>query len=117
MAPRRLILEFGMGTSLRRQDYTAAAKRAVEDALWRNSIALAEHFGRDRDEMILDVEIGVQSPDAVDTEAVKAVFPYGRVSVRAVPGGLDLPRPEGGAPTIMANAVIAVSLDLAEGAA
>ena len=32
--PRRLLTEFGMGTSLRRQDYTEAACRGVTDALW-----------------------------------------------------------------------------------
>ncbi|MFT6105690.1 MAG: hypothetical protein ACJA1E_002124, partial [Paracoccaceae bacterium] len=42
MAQKRLLTEFGMGTSLRRQDYTQAARRAVEDALWHNSINLAE---------------------------------------------------------------------------
>ncbi|MHA6346244.1 Lin0512 family protein [Roseivivax sp. CAU 1761] len=112
MPQRRLILEFGMGTSLRRQDYTAAARRAVENALWRNSITLAELFGRDPAEMRIEVEIGVAAPNRVDTAQVAAAFPYGAVSVRAVPGGLDLPRPGGGAPRVMANAVIAVSLDL-----
>ncbi|HBB84750.1 MAG TPA: hypothetical protein DC031_16120, partial [Sulfitobacter sp.] len=40
-----LMVEFGMGSSLRRADYTQAAKRAVQDALWHNSINLAELFG------------------------------------------------------------------------
>ena len=38
MAKTRIALELGMGTSLRRQDYTKAACRAVEDALWHNSL-------------------------------------------------------------------------------
>ena len=111
MAPRRLILEFGMGTSIRRQDYTAAAVRAVRDALWHNSIALAEYYGKDRADMRIEAEIGVADPDAVDIGAVAAVFPYGEVTVRAVPGGLDVPHPEGGAPAVMANAIISVSMD------
>lgn len=38
MAVKRLLTEFGMGASLRRQDYTQAAVRGVKDALWHNSI-------------------------------------------------------------------------------
>ncbi|MDA8984044.1 Lin0512 family protein, partial [Planktomarina temperata] len=38
-------------------------------------------------------------------------FPYGQVQVTVVPGGLDVPRPDG-LPTVMANVAISVSLDL-----
>ncbi|KNG94019.1 Lin0512 family protein [Pseudaestuariivita atlantica] len=111
MPQKRLLTEFGMGTSLRRQDYTQAATRAVKDALWHNSINLAELFGREKHEMIITVEIGVADPAAVDTDAVKAVFPYGQVSVHAVEGGLDVPRPDGN-PTVIANAAISVALEV-----
>ncbi|MEM8536595.1 MAG: Lin0512 family protein [Pseudomonadota bacterium] len=111
MAKHRLLTEFGIGTSLRRQDYTAAARRAVEDALWRNSINLAELFGQPKEAMLIDVEIAVQQPDKVDCGALKDVFPYGQVSVRAGFGGLDVPRPES-PPTVIANAAINVSLIL-----
>ncbi|PIE14173.1 MAG: hypothetical protein CSA70_03235 [Rhodobacterales bacterium] len=107
----RLVTEFGMGTSLRRQDYTEAAIRALKDALWHNSINLAELFGAPRAAMLLDVEIGVQDPGEVDVAALEAVFPYGRPSVRVVHGGLDVPRPDGN-PTVIANAAISVSLVL-----
>ena len=111
MAVKRLLTEFGMGSSLRRRDYTQAAKRAVKDALWHNSINLAELFGKDKAEMLIDVEVGVQNPDAVDRAAVAEIFPYGQVSVNVVHGGLDVPRSEG-QPTVMANVAISVSLDL-----
>ncbi|WP_135504266.1 Lin0512 family protein [Roseovarius aestuariivivens] len=111
MPKHRLLTEFGIGTSLRRQDYTAAAQRAVEDALWRNSINLAELFGQPKEAMLIDVEIAVQDPRAVDTAQVAAVFPYGQVTVTADTGGLDVPRPDG-PPTVIANAAIHVSLDL-----
>ena len=45
MAKTRMALELGMGTSLRNGDYTRAAVRAVQDALWRNSVSFAEAFG------------------------------------------------------------------------
>ena len=47
MAIKRLLTEFGMGSSLRRCDYTKAAVRAVKDALWHNSINIAELFGKE----------------------------------------------------------------------
>jgi len=109
----RLLTEFGMGTSLRRGDYTQAAKRAIEDALWHNSINLAELFGFDKTDMQITVEIGVQQPDEVDTEALAKVFPYGNPTFKVGQGGLDVPRPEGsGNPTIMANVALSVSFHM-----
>ncbi|MEM9843641.1 MAG: Lin0512 family protein [Pseudomonadota bacterium] len=111
MPKHRLLTEFGIGSSLRRRDYTAAARRAVQDALWRNSINLAELFGQPKEAMLIDVEIAVQRPGEVDCEALKEVFPYGDVTVTASEGGLDIPRPDG-EPTVIANAAINVSLML-----
>ena len=51
MAKKRVLVEFGMGTSLRRQDYTEAASRALKDALWHNSINMAELFGFEKNAM------------------------------------------------------------------
>ncbi|MCV6594637.1 MAG: Lin0512 family protein [Silicimonas sp.] len=115
MPAKRLLTEFGMGSSLRRQDYTEAAIRAVKDALWHNSINLAELFGKDKSDMLIQVDLGAANPEAVDCDAVAAVFPYGQVTVTAHKGGLDAPRADGGAPTVMVNAAISVALDL-EGA-
>jgi uncharacterized protein (TIGR02058 family) len=111
MPETRLLTEFGIGTSLRRQDYTQAALRAVRDALWRNSINLAELFGAPKEAMILDVEIGVARPDLVDRAQIEAAFPYGHPRVVVVEGGLDVPRPSG-PPNVMALVAISVSLDL-----
>lgn len=108
---KRLLTEFGMGTSLRRQDYTEAAVRALKDALWHNSINLAELFGVDKSAMVLDVEIGVAAPDQVDRGALEEVFPYGQPRISVVKGGLDVPRTDGGKPTVIANAAISVSLE------
>jgi uncharacterized protein (TIGR02058 family) len=111
MAKKRMVMELGMGSSLRQQDYTRAACRALENALWHNSLSIADAFGLDRSAMIIEVEIGVQKPDAVDTDKVAALLPYGQASVRAVHGGLDVPKPDGGA-TVIANAAVVVYLDL-----
>ena len=111
MPKHRVLTEFGMGTSLRRQDYTQAAKRALQDALWHNSINVAELYGFPKESMIIDVEIAVQDPDAVDTTALLDIFPYGQPSVTVTLGGLDVPRPDG-KPTVIANAAINVSFDM-----
>ncbi len=60
MPKHRVLTEFGMGSSLRRQDYTEAARRALKDALWHNSINMAELFGLPKEAMLIDVEIAVQ---------------------------------------------------------
>tara|TARA_R100001369_G_scaffold20016_1_gene36361 strand:+ start:336 stop:683 length:348 start_codon:yes stop_codon:yes gene_type:complete len=110
---QKLLVEFGMGTSLRRGDYTQAAERAVRDALWHNSINLAELFGFDKADMQITLDVGVQRPEEVDVDALRAVFPYGKVTVNVTRGGLDVPRPEGtGNPTIMANVALSVGFDM-----
>jgi uncharacterized protein (TIGR02058 family) len=108
----RLLTEFGIGTSLRRQDYTQAARRALQDALWHNSINLAELFGQPKEAMRITVEIGVQQPDKVDVASLADVFPYGTPTFTVTHGGLDIPRPDGN-PTVIANAAISVALDVA----
>jgi len=111
MARHRVLTEFGMGSSLRRRDYTEAARRALKDALWHNSINMAELFGQPKGAMLIDVEIAVQAPDQVDCDALKSVFPYGQINVTATQGGLDVPRPDGH-PTVIANAAISVSFEM-----
>lgn len=111
MPKHRILTEFGMGTSLRRQDYTQAARRGLQDALWHNSINMAELFGFPKEAMLIDVEIGVQAPDQVDTEALKDIFPYGQPTIRVTHGGLDVPRPDGN-PTVIANVAINVSFEM-----
>lgn len=110
---KKLLVEFGMGTSLRRGDYTEAAVRAVKDALWHNSINLAELYAFEKTDMRLRVDIGVQRPDAVDVEEVLKVFPYGTAEVQLHEGGLDIERPDGaGNPTIMSNVALTVGFNM-----
>ena len=93
MAKKRFAMELGMGTSLRRQDYTKAAIRALQDALWHNALTMADAFGFSREDMIVEVDIAVQQPALVDIDAVKAVLPYGQPYIRVVHGGLDVAKP------------------------
>lgn len=107
-----LIIEFGLGTSLRRADYTDAAAKAVRHALWRNSINLAELFGFPKEAMQIAVRVAVQQPDG-GCRGIAGDFPYGQAQIEVVQGGLDVPRPEGvGNPTVMAQAALTVSFDM-----
>lgn len=112
MAKKRVLVEFGMGTSLRRQDYTEAAKRALKDALWHNSINMAELFGFEKDAMIIDAKIGCARPDQVDIAELEKVFPYGQPHISVEEGGLDIDAPHRDGATVIANAAIIVSFDM-----
>jgi uncharacterized protein (TIGR02058 family) len=63
--------------------------------------------------MFVDVTIGVQQPDKVDLEKVRASLPHGIVTVKAVKGGLDVPDAEGNDIAVIASAAVAVRLELA----
>jgi len=112
MAKTRVAHQFGMGTSIRSRDYTEACARAIRDALWHNSLNVADAFGFPREAMLIDVEIGVQKPEQVNTEALLAVFPYGQPSITLTKGGLDVNKPDGSNTSVIANAAIIVSFDI-----
>lgn len=112
MAKTRVAAEFGMGTSLRRMNYTKAADRAIRDALWHNSLTMAQAFGFKKEDMIIEVEVAVQDPHAVDTEALAEIFPYGHASVSAVQGGLDIGKPDSEDHTVIAHAAVIVYFDM-----
>ncbi|WP_291728250.1 Lin0512 family protein [Leisingera sp. F5] len=106
MTEKRIILEMGTGNDLYGQDYTKAARRAVQDALHHSSITLFAKLGIDHSEMRVDVTIGVQQPEAVDCDLVSQDLPRGRASVRAVMGGLDVEDAEAGTRHVVATAAI-----------
>jgi uncharacterized protein (TIGR02058 family) len=112
MPKTRVALEIGHGTSLRRMDYTAAARRAIQNALWRNSLTVASAFGFPKEAMIVDVEIAVAAPEQVDTNALKNCFPYGQIAITVSQGGLNITKPNSDDYTVIANAAIIVSFDM-----
>jgi len=114
MTMRRFILEMGAGNDLHGGDYTKAALRAVQDALHHSSLSFINSLGRQASELEVRVTIGVQQPDAVDTDVVAASLPRGRASVKAVKGGLDIDDESGSDPAVIASAAIEVWLDVAE---
>ena len=112
MTLQRVILEMGAGNDLHGGDYTKAAKRAVQDALHHSSLTMIRTLGIERDDVQVEVTIGVQKPNKVDTDAVKATLPVGTVTVKAVQGGLDVIDDERDDIAVIASAAIEVRLDL-----
>jgi uncharacterized protein (TIGR02058 family) len=107
----RVILELGSGNDLHGSDYTKAALRAVQDALHHSSLAFIRSLGVDKKTLDVEVTIGVQRPEKVDVEKVRASLPVGSVTVKAVKGGLDIADPEDNDPAVIASAAIAVRID------
>jgi uncharacterized protein (TIGR02058 family) len=108
MPATRIILELGSGNDLHGGDYTKAAIRAVQDALHHSSLTFLRALRLDPRAMQVEVTIGVQQPDKVDSAAVKAALPHGTVSVRVVKGGLDVPDEVLGDVAVIASAAVAV---------
>lgn len=106
MSEKRIILEMGTGNDLYGQDYTKAARRAVQDALHHSSITLFSKLGIDHSEMRVMVTIAVQDPGKVDCDLVAADLPRGRAEVRAVKGGLNVTDAESDAVHVVATAAI-----------
>lgn len=109
----RIILEMGSGVSLRSGNYTRAACRAVEDAIYHSSLSFPRELGLNiGEDLVVKVTIGVQKPDEVDAEAVASILPHGQVSVNVIKGGLNVPYPEQGYTTVIASAGIEAFADL-----
>jgi len=112
MTTKRILLEVGTGNDWHGGDYTKAAVRAVQDAIHHSSLVLLRTLKIDPNTMRVDVTIGVQQPDRIDPEAVKAALPHGQISVNAVKGGLDIPNEGPDDVTVIASAAVTVYLDL-----
>ena len=112
MTYRRMVLEIGMGTDIRGADYTKAAVRALRDALWHNSLNVADALGVPTDSMVVEVLIGVPRPERVDKAQVLAVLPHGTGTVTVVEGGLEIYNDAKTSSTVIANAAAIVRLGI-----
>ena len=112
MALKRMCLELGMGTDIRGADYTKAAVRALRDALWHNSLSIADAVGLPVDSMQVEVRIGVPHPEKVNKDQVLAILPHGTGTVTLVEGGLEIPNDAGDNSTVLAHACAIVRLDV-----
>ena len=112
MPKSRVILELGTGNDLHGSHYTKAALRAVQDALHHSSMSFIRSLNIDKSKLEVDVTIGVQRPELVDLQKIKSSLPIGKISAKAVKGGLDVPDPENNDPAVIASAAIAVRIDV-----
>ena len=111
MTMKRAILEMGMGNDLHGGDYTKAAQRAVNDALHHSSLSFIRTLNIDKKKLYVNVTIGVQNPESVNIDKIRASLPIGIVSVDVVKGGLDVPDYENDDPAVIASGAIEVMLD------
>ena len=112
MTMKRMAVEIGMGTDIRGADYTKAAVRALRDALWHNSLNVADAVGKPVDSMVVEVLIGVPKPDLVDKAEVLKVLPHGTGTVKVYEGGLEIFNDAGTGSTVLAHAAAIVRLDI-----
>lgn len=112
MKARRLFLEIGSGNDLQGANYTKAAIRAVEDAIHHSYLSFIWTLNLDVEMMEVEVIVGVQKPEEIDALAVEAALPYGKISVKAVKGGLDIPGDKPNESTVIASAAVIVRYDL-----
>ena len=109
---KRIILEMGMGNDLYGEDYTKAACRAVEDAIRHSSLILFRSLGFDHADMQVQVTIGVQQPDRVDTAMVAQKLPRGKAEVTAVKGGLNVVDADNNTCSVVATAAVEAYLNV-----
>ena len=87
---KRLILEMGSGADLYGMDYTKAAIRAFNDAIRHSSITLFSSLDINHNEMNVNITIGVQEPNKVNIEKLRAQVPRGNPKVIATFGGQNI---------------------------
>ncbi len=110
-----LIIETGIGVDLTGGDATKAAIRAVEDTIRRVLFPRLQELlpGKDRANMRVEATIAVPGADRVDIDAVRARFPYGKVTVTTVEGGHRQPnglRNDSGQEGVILIAVAVISV-------
>ena len=112
MSIRRLILETGLGTDLYGEDYTKAATRGVKNAIQNNSLILFRSLKLDIKKMIVKVTVAVSEPEKVDIEEVKMCLPHGQVTVKVIPGGLDIKDSKNEVNSVVASVAVEAFFDV-----
>ncbi len=103
---QRMIIEMGMGNDLHGMDYQKAAARAIEDAFRHSTLPIFATLDIPTDQMRVQVTVGVQDPDKIDTDALAKLLPRGRAVVTAVKGGQNVDNPQTGDTAVIATAAV-----------
>lgn len=86
-----LIIETGTGIDVHGQDVNVAASRAVQDAIHYNSLPGIRKLLPDGDLHQMKVNVKLALPkdlDKLDHEKIKALIPYGTVTIEVMKGGM-----------------------------
>ena len=86
-----LIIELGMGADLHGQNITKASIRAVENAIQRISLPGLGSLALNNDLNNMKVNDKLAIPcghESLDLNQVREIFPYGKISVEIVAGGM-----------------------------
>ncbi|MBC6308649.1 hypothetical protein HCJ66_03675 [Listeria sp. FSL L7-1582] len=86
-----LFIQTGFGVDVHGQDITKAAIRAVRNAIFTNSMPGIEDLlpGKDLNNMVVNVKLALPTDaELLDEEAIRAIIPYGTVTVETMPGGM-----------------------------
>ena len=109
---KRIILEMGTGNDLYGEDYTKAARRAVQDAIHHSSLTLFRALDIDPQSMQIELNLAAQKPDQINLAEVAKELPYGQVSAKAIKGGLNISDEVTGRTSVIVNAGIIVRLPI-----
>jgi len=112
---KRIILEMGVGNDLYGEDYTKAGLRAVQDALHHSSLIFFRSLDISHEDMQVQVIIGVQEPDKVDTDKIAESLPRGKAKVTAEFGGQNIHDAENNTLSVIANAAVMAWVPIPEG--
>lgn len=86
-----LFIQTGFGVDVHGQNITKAAERAVRNAIFTNSMPGIEGLLPDNDLNNMEVRIKLALPcdeEKLDYEKIKAIIPYGTVTIETMPGGM-----------------------------
>lgn len=100
-----------MGVDLHGSQDAVAARRAVEDAIRRNSLLFLGQIGLERrEQVVVDVTIASPHPERIDPAALRSAFPIGEVRIETRAGGLLADTGVAGDPVLVAVAAVRVSI-------
>ena len=109
---KRVILEMGTGNDLYGEDYTKAAKRAVQDAIHHSSLTLFKSLDIDPALMQIELNLAAQEPEKINLDEVAKELPYGTVEPRAIFGGLNIHDEITNRTSVIVNAGVIVRLPM-----
>lgn len=86
-----VFIETGVGIDVHGQNVTKASVRAVENAIFHNSMPGIRNILPDQslENMKVNVKLAIpREKETLDEEAIKKIIPYGTVTVEVMDGGM-----------------------------